>query len=46
MKTGSCLCGGVAFEMRGPLKADHGLPLHTMPQADGQLLGVDIERRC
>ena len=21
MKTGSCLCGGVAFEMRGPLKA-------------------------
>ena len=20
MKTGSCLCGGVAFEMRGPLK--------------------------
>ena len=49
MKTGSCLCGGVTFEMRGPLRARHGLPLHTMPQADGQLLGFDdraLMRTC
>ncbi len=44
MKTGSCLCGGVTFEMRGPLKAITACHCTQCRKQTGNLLGVNDKR--
>ena len=45
MKTGSCLCGGVAFEMRGQLKAITACHCTQCRKQTGNLLGINDKRR-
>ena len=46
MKTGSCLCGGVAFEMRGPLEPVTACHCIQCRKQTGNYWASTIKRRC